>query len=232
MLRGTVAINIFVGVIAIYLIWKLVEALQMELLSEILGQFIGVGVIALLIVFQQELRKFLLMIGTTRVKGKGKKWFKRFGTVKEEDKVAVNIDQLMVAIEELSKRNLGAIIVLNMQSKLSFYCQSGTSIKAQISAGLIEAIFQKTSPLHDGAMILVDGRIEAAGCVLPVSDNKELSNRLGTRHRATMGITEQSDAIAVCVSEETGEVSFAKEGKLLQDMQLERLRKLLIGYQS
>ena len=232
LMRGTVAINIFIGVIALYLIWKLVEAMRMELLSEILGQFIGVGVIAVLIVFQQELRKFLLMIGTTRIKGQNGKWWQRFGIKSAQELDEEMIDEIMSAVAELSKRKLGAIIVFSVQSKLGFYCQSGTKISSQVSAYLIESIFQKNSPLHDGALIIVDGKIEAAGCVLPVSDDKTLPSRLGTRHRATVGITEQTDAIAVAISEETGEISFAKEGKLLNNLQQERLKTLLLKYLS
>ena len=142
------------------------------------------------------------------------------------------IDEIMSAVAELSKRKLGAIIVFSVQSKLGFYCQSGTKISSQVSAYLIESIFQKNSPLHDGALIIVDGKIEAAGCVLPVSDDKTLPSRLGTRHRATVGITEQTDAIAVAISEETGEISFAKEGKLLNNLQQERLKTLLLKYLS
>ncbi len=230
LVKGTVAINIFIGVIAIYLLWKLVEAMQMELLSEILGQFIGVGVIAIIIVFQQELRKFLLVIGTTRFNKGGDKWYQFFTTGPKPEENEELVSSIVKAVENLAEYKLGAILVINISSKLGYYTQTGEEIDAKINQALIESIFQKTSPLHDGALIVVNGRAAAAGCVLPVSDNKNLPSRLGTRHRATLGITEHTDALAICVSEESGKISFAKEGKLLHEIQPDRLKSLLMRY--
>jgi diadenylate cyclase len=228
LVKGTVAINIFVGVIAIYLLWKLVEALQMELLSEILGQFIGVGVIALLIVFQQELRKFLLIIGTTGFKPKkgsffgSMKWAKNTKSTPDTD-----IESILLACKELSQTYTGALIVINRNSKLRFFVETGDAIEAPLSVQLLKSIFYKNSPLHDGAVIISGNRIEAARCVLPVSDNPKIPARYGMRHRASIGITEQSDAISIAVSEETGELSYAKEGHMKSRLTIDELKSYL-----
>ena len=212
LLRGTVAINILIGIIAIFLIWRIVDALKMELLSEILGAFISVGFIALIVIFQQEIRRFLLALGTPTFlkKRKGKFLFWNFDM---QYKANLDIDKIIVACQRMADAKEGALIVITEMNELQQFVETGVQIDAQISPHLIENIFYKNSPLHDGALIISHNKIVAAGCILPVSDNSELPPRMGLRHRAAIGITEQSDAIAIVVSEQNGKISYCKEGK-------------------
>lgn len=214
MVRGTIAIRIFVGIFTIYLFWKIVEALHMELLSEILGQFIGVGVIVLIIVFQQELRNFLLMIGNTNFLNQS--LFKgnifHFGK-KEGEEIPLNIDELTHACINMSNSKTGALIIISYSHDIDIYLGSGEIINARVSSALLESVFWKNTPLHDGAVLIRDNTILAARCVLPVSESSDLSASLGMRHRAAMGVSEQSSAISLIVSEQTGAISTIKEGK-------------------
>ncbi len=223
LLKGTVAINILVGVAAIYLIWKLVEILHMRLLSEILGQFIGVGVVALIVVFQQEVRKFLLYVGTTNF-GKQAHLARMFRWARREDEVQLDISQIIAACQVLSAQKTGALLVFIRKSQLGTFEQTGDRIDAELSSRLLESIFQKESPLHDGAVIIGGNRILAARCVLPVSDNSSLPSRLGMRHRAALGISERTDAVALSVSEQTGEVSISVEGQIFHRLSFEELQ--------
>ncbi len=225
LVRGTVAIKIFVGIAAIYLVWKLVEALQMELLSEILGQFIGVGVLAVIIVFQQELRKFLLMIGNTRFFSK--EGIMKFKWVTEENTVEVNIYAIVEACEQMAKSMTGAIIVVTKESSLSSYIETGELIQAKTSASLLQNIFFKNSPMHDGAVIVTGDKVMAARCVLPVIENDSFPAHLGMRHRAAAGITENTDCLAIIVSEERGKISLSKEGKLEISLTADQLKERL-----
>ncbi|PJA08729.1 MAG: TIGR00159 family protein [Flavobacteriales bacterium CG_4_10_14_0_2_um_filter_32_8] len=227
LVKGTVAIRIFLGILAVYLFWKIVSALQMELLSEILGQFIGVGVLALIIVFQQEIRRFLLMIGNNRFFSNGKNGsFLRllsFGETKNK----LNIAQIIIAVTNLSKTKTGALIVLDLNSELKFYTASGEKLSSAISAALLESIFFKNSPLHDGGVIIENNRITAARCILPVSDNQEFPDHFGLRHRAAAGITENSQSFSIIISEETGKISTAKAGKISYNISIEELNEKL-----
>lgn len=227
LVKGTVAISIFTGMLSIYLLWLIVKALQMQLLGTILGQFIGVGVIALIIVFQQELRKFLLLVGNT---GFFPKIFTSDGLFKLSDvrkKSDLDIAAIVKACKMMSQSKTGAIIVLARQSNLSFYYNTGESIHAAVSQRLIESIFYKNSPLHDGAIIVENNEIIAARCVLPISENSNFPANLGMRHRAALGITESTDAIAIAVSEQTGEIALAKENDLQLHLSPEMLREHL-----
>lgn len=228
LVKGTVAINILVGIVLFYALWLLIKALNMQLFGSILGKFIDVGFIALLIVFQQELRRFLLFIGTTNIFTKGKlgkglfdfKW--QMGTTQNLD-----ITAIIKACKNMSENKTGAIIILTKNTELNFYANTGDAIDAKVSVRMIESIFYKNSPLHDGAVIISDNTIKAARCVLPVTENDSFPAHLGMRHRAAVGITENTDAIAIVVSEQTGEISFAKEGELKHALSQERLRELL-----
>ena len=208
LVRGTVAIKIFVGISAIYLLWKLVEALQMDLLSEILGQFIGVGVLAVIIVFQQELRKFLLMIGNTKFFSK--EGIMKFKWVSEENTVEVNINAVVDACKEMASNMTGAIIIITKQNSLSSYIDTGELIQAKNSSSLLQNIFFKNSPMHDGAVIITGNKLMAARCILPVIENDTFPSHLGMRHRAAAGITENTDCIAIIVSEERGKYLLLK----------------------
>ncbi len=213
LLRGTAAINIFLGIVSIFLIWKLVTALQMALLSEILGAFVSVGFIALIIIFQPEIRQFLLALGTPNFVRKHKNRL-RFLGIRFLEETENDFSMLKETCDSLSQKKTGALIILRRQNKLFEYVQTGVKIDAKISKNLIENIFFKNSPLHDGAMIIGDNRIIAAGCILPVSQKLDLPGRPGLRHRAGIGITELSDSIAIIISEETGNISVAVGGDL------------------
>ena len=214
LVKGTVAINIFIGLSLIYLLWKLVSAFHFQLLSEILGQFIGLGVIILAIVFQQELRKFLILIGKGKII-KNNKLFKV--TFSKELEIKLNTSIVSKACENMSTTKTG---------DLGVFSESGVEINAQISEPIIDSIFYKNSPLHDGAMIIRNNKIISARCVLPISNNN-LPKNLGMRHRAAVGITEESDVVAIIVSEETGHISYGKEGELFIERSAEQLKQFL-----
>ncbi|HBF21909.1 MAG: TIGR00159 family protein [Owenweeksia sp.] len=207
LIRGTVAINIFLGVAAIYLIWKLVEALQMELLSEILGKFIGVGVLALVIVFQQEIRRFLLVLGSTNFTRR-RKFLKQLKWLRSDEQ-ELDLEEIEVACINMARSKTGALIVIERQSQLGFYSETGTVINGRLSSRMLESIFFKNAPLHDGAVIISGDRIVAAGCILPVTEKTTIPRRFGLRHRAGIGVAEKTDALAIVISEETGDISFA-----------------------
>ena len=226
--RGTTAVNIFIGIVSIYFFWLVVKALNMQLLSTILGQFIGVGVIALIIVFQEELRKFLLLIGTNGIINKNyfsKNWFKMSFEAKVSE--SLDINSIAKACKNMSDSKTGAIIVISNKTDLGFYSNTGDKINAKVSLRLLESIFYKNSPLHDGAVVIVGNTIHSARCVLPVSENNEFPSNLGMRHRAAVGITEVTDAFAIAVSEQTGEIAFSKDGSLMQHLTADDLRKIL-----
>jgi diadenylate cyclase len=228
LVKGTVAINIFVGILLVYVLWMIVKALDMQLFGNILGKFIDVGVIVLIIVFQQELRRFLLFIGTTdffnkKSWGKGLFYFK--WQVSNAEKTDVGV--LVKALQNMAEAKTGAILVITTNSELKFYINTGDSIEAKISVKLLESIFYKNSPLHDGAVIITGNTIKAARCILPVTEDINFPSHLGMRHRAAVGITENSDALAIIVSEQTGEISFAKEGQLRNGLSYQELRELM-----
>ncbi len=234
LVKGSLAVNILLGLISVYLMWLVVDALELRLLSKILGQFIGVGVITLIILFQPEIRRFLLMIGkNTAFSNKG--WIRRFflkGVAKDAEDVGY-IRESLEAAEALAAQMTGALIVFARTSELQFFANSGTPIDAHVSARLLESIFQKSSPLHDGAVIIASKRVKAASCVLPVSENQDLPEELGLRHRSGIGISEHSDAIVLIVSEETGSISLATNGHLEQNLTRDKIyRKLLRALQE
>ena len=224
LVKGTVAVNILTGIIAVYFIWFWVRMLKMELLSKILGQFIGVGVIAIIIVFQQEIRKFLLLIGTSNLFNKSRFAKSLFSIGSDKKKqFPVELNTIAKACRNMSDSKTGAIIVIETNSDLSFYAKTGDSIDAKISTKLIESIFFKNSPLHDGAIIISGNLIQAARCVLPVSENPSFPANLGMRHRAAAGITEVTSSIAIVVSEQTGEIAISSEGELLLNIPPDKL---------
>lgn len=214
LLKGTAAINIFLGIVTIFLIWKIVTALQMVLLGEILGAFVSVGFIALIIIFQPEIRQFLLALGTPKFIIKFRKKYSFLGKRISEIKFHDWETTLSNTCFSLGKKNTGALIVITRQHNLFEYIQTGVRLDALLSQALIENIFFKNSPLHDGAVIISGEKIKAAGCILPVTKKLDLPGRPGLRHRAGLGVAEQSDAIAIIVSEESGHVSVAHEGHL------------------
>ncbi len=227
LIRGTVAINIFLGIFVLYLFWLVVRALNMELLSSILGQIIGVGVIALIIVFQQEIRRFLLLIGS-RYFSKNRFSLERFLMIKgSKFESPVNIEAIVRASRNMSENKLGGIIVITQKSNLQLYAETGDIINAETSSRLIENIFFKNSPLHDGAMIIKNNLIYAVRCILPLTEKTDLPAHYGLRHRAALGIGEITDALVVIISEETGKISFIKAGDLFEGISTQKLRELL-----
>ncbi len=231
LIRGTVAINIFIGVAAIYLFWKLVEALQMELLTEILGNFMGVGFIALVIVFQQEIRKFLLLLGSTSFTRR-RRFLKQLKLLRDDDENPLDLDEVINACRHMSAHKTGALIVIERKSGLGSYSDTGTIINASINSRLLESIFNKYSPLHDGAVIISGDKAVAASCILPVTEKTTLPRRFGLRHRAAIGIAEKTDALAIVVSEETGDISLAVDDEFENKLSLSDLRQELERYLS
>jgi diadenylate cyclase len=213
LIKGTVAINIFLGIIAIYLVWKLVELFEMELLSEILGQFISVGVIALIVVFQQEIRKFLLHLGTPNFISKGPRRFMFWKVGKVKDNTDL-VSKIVTTCRDLSASMTGGLIILTRKNELQEVIDTGDFINSEVSEALIETIFFKNTPLHDGAVVISGNRIKAARCVLPLTRKLDFPPEYGLRHRAALGITESTDAVAIVISEQTGKISHCVDGEL------------------
>ena len=211
LLKGTVAINIVIGVAIIFVIWKITEVLNMEMLSGILGTLLGGGVIALIIVFQQEIRKFLLMIGTTNFTNK-RNFLKQLKFLQTEIGSEINTEIIINACQSLSKSKTGALIVIERTNTLDFLINTGDNMNALVNEAILESIFYKNSPLHDGALIIRDNFIVATRVVLPISDNTKIPARFGLRHKAAIGVSEKTDAVCLLVSEETGEISYIKDG--------------------
>lgn len=228
LMRGRLAANIFVGVLGMYMLYLVVRALKMELLSAVLGQFMGVGLIAILIVFQPDIRKFLLMTGKSA--SLTERLIYWLVGKKETKRNTLNMNPIVETAKFLGASNTGALIVFAKNADLKFYIESGDLIDAEISKRLLISIFQKHSPLHDGAVIIAGGRIKAARCILPVSDQHDIPARLGLRHRAAIGMTEATDSIVVIVSEETGEVSLAVHGQLHNKLSKAELKTKLNYY--
>jgi len=230
LLRGSVAIKIFLGFLSIYLVYLLVSALRMELLSIILGQFMGVGVIAAIINFAPEIRKFLLIIGRSSFLS-NENFFQELLFWKKRESNAFNINPIIEASKSLSGTNTGALMVLSSSTELKFYAESGDILDAQISKRLLISIFNKYSPLHDGAVIIYNGKVKAARCILPVTE-REVPAQFGLRHRAGIGMSEATDTLVLIISEETGQVSLAKNGKILHNLSFQELRELINDYLS
>ncbi|WP_439130424.1 diadenylate cyclase CdaA [Polaribacter sp.] len=228
LLKGTVAINIFIGIALIFLIWKVTQALKMEMLSGILGYLLSGGVIALIIVFQQEIRKFLLMIGTTNFSNK-RSFLKQLKFLQNEIGSEVEAEKIVKACSNMSKTKTGALIVIERTNSLDFLINTGDQMNALVNEVILESIFFKNSPLHDGATIIRDNYVVATRVVLPISDSTKIPARFGLRHRAAIGVSEKTDAICLLVSEETGEISYIKDGEFVlyttQDELIEKIKK-------
>ena len=227
LVKGTAAINVLIGIIIIYLIWKLTDVLNMNLFSNLLGQFIGVGVLALIVVFQQEIRKFLLMLGSNNLTN-NKLYFKYINIFKPSREISqMNIDEFLKSCDKLINNKTGALFVIERNNSLDFIKNTGDDLYLEISSPIIESIFFKNSPLHDGAVIVDGNFITAARVILPVSENKNISSRLGLRHRAAFGITEKTDAIAIVISEENGKINFIKNGEIFPHKNSENLKTMI-----
>lgn len=227
LVRGTTAINIFLGLAFIYVVYIIVRAFELKLLGSILGKFVNVGVIAIMVVFQQEIRKFLLYIGSNEfLKNRNWKNVLKFSSTLQND-LYLDIKEVSEACFNMSDTKTGALIIVSRRSDLKFYIQSGTNIDSVVNSKVIENIFFKNSPLHDGAVIIKDNRVVAARCVLPVTERENFPAHYGMRHRAAVGVTEVSDAIAITVSEQTGAVSLTVGGEINANLNKEKLEYLL-----
>lgn len=207
-------------VLALVVLAWLTDAMKMHTLSWILNEFLAIGLLAFVVLFQPELRRMLDHLGSVKVGF-------LFGASKPVQEMEGVIDQTVMACEIMSRERVGALIVFAREQRLEEYFKTGTQIDGQVSEQLLRNIFFKNSPLHDGAVIIRDGRVAAAGCVLPLSENYRLSADLGTRHRAGVGMSEASDAVVVIISEENGTISVAVGGMLKRHLAPQTLEKLL-----
>ncbi len=229
LVKGSVAMNILAGLLLVYFVWKIVDIAHMRMLSEILNQFISVGVLALIIVFQPEIRKFLIVLGqqaSTGINRNSKNGlFKIFTSSSSEE---INIEEIIQACGNMSASLTGAIIAITRNNKLEEEIKTGQEINGVISSPLIESIFYKNNPLHDGAVIITNNVLKAARCVLRITEKTSFPAEYGLRHRAGVGITEQTDSFVIIVSEQTGKIAIADDGKVRFDVSLIELKRLLL----
>ncbi len=226
LLKGTVAVNIFIGIAIVFVMWKLTQVLKMEMLSGILGALIGGGAIALIVVFQQEIRKFLLMLGSSDFASR-RKFMRQLKFLKTEIHQNIDVASIIKACEHLSKNKSGALIVLEKTNNLDFVGNTGDHMYAKVNIPILESIFFKNSPLHDGAIIIRNNFIIATRVVLPLSTDT-LPSKFGLRHRAAVGITERTDALCVLVSEETGKISYIKDGEIISDKSPNEITEMIL----
>ncbi|WP_347157376.1 diadenylate cyclase CdaA [Pontibacter chitinilyticus] len=222
LLTGSVALKIFLGLLSVYLLYLVVRAAGMELLTIILGQFMGVGVLAAIIVFQPEIRRFLLLIGKTTAFNNDR-LFRSFPW-RRETAEKISLTPFIEAAKSLAAKNTGALIVFARSSELKYYAESGDLIDAIVSKRLLISIFNKNSPLHDGAVIIANNRVKAARCILPVTENNDVPASMGLRHRAAIGLTEVTDSVVLVVSEETGQVALVRNGEVFRNLSSADLR--------
>ena len=228
LIRGSIAMNIFLGILALYLVYLIVRAAEMELLATILGQFMGVGVLAMIILFQPEIRKFLLVIG--RGTEFRENIFKTIANWRHDYHDDFDVNEVIEAAKSLKATKTGALIVFSRDTELKFYAQTGDALDATVNKRLLLSIFNKNSPLHDGAVIIYKGRIKAARCVLPVTENDHLPAHYGLRHRAAVGMSENTDTLVLAISEETGRLILARNGKYLRLIKLKHVEKKVLDY--
>ena len=228
LVKGTVAINIFIGIVIVYLIWKLTDLLNMDVLSNLLGKFISVGFFALIVVFQQEIRKFLLLLGSTNFTNRRNvvRYFKFLNQNKDSSNLDINV--LINSCSEMSKRKTGAIIVLQRSNTLDFTLNESNITLIKLTPQVLETIFFKNSPLHDGAIIIENNQITATRVILPVSDSSDVPSRYGLRHRAALGISEKTDSLIIVISEQTGKLVYVKNGEFIKINSTSELKEKLI----
>jgi uncharacterized protein (TIGR00159 family) len=227
-LRGTSAIRIFIGILTFVVIWLTVTFIfQMQLMGAIMNQIINVGVIALIVLFQDEIRQFLTMLGS-RNNFVMRLFGKLFSTAKSPI-VDSEVMQIVIACKNMARAKIGALIIIQREISLQNVEITGDLINANINSRLIENIFFKNSPLHDGAMVIANNKITAAGCILPVTHSLNIPKELGLRHRAALGISEKTDAQAIIISEETGRISLAEKGRFRLNLTPEDLESILFN---
>jgi uncharacterized protein (TIGR00159 family) len=228
LIRGTAAFSIFLGIFLIYISWLVVKTLNMELISALLGQIIGVGVIALIIVFQQEVRRFLLVLGNRYISRSRFSFTRIFSSVGEDKDTPGVAEEIVRACESMASKKTGALIVIGRKSSLDLFTEGGEMLNARISAELLETIFFKNAPLHDGAVLIEGGVILAARCPLPITDQVSIPQHFGMRHRAAVGMSEHSDAMVVVVSEESGHITAVISGEIRENITPNELRNVLL----
>ena len=233
LMKGTGAANIFIGILAFIVGWYLVvRVFKMELLGAILDRVISVGAIALIVIFQNEIRRFFSRIGSRQ----NWKFFSKiqhfFKPNNKKQPLTFPIMKVVLACRNMARTKTGALIVIARNANLREYSESGEIIDADINTRLIENIFFKNSPLHDGALIIANERIESAAAILPVSQNPDIPRHVGLRHRSALGISEKTDAIAIIVSEETGTISIAMDDTLSLNITAEQLERTLASHLS
>lgn len=224
LLRGTGAVKIFFGIFIVFIIWTVARYFHLTMFADVLGKIFSVGLIALIVIYQPEIRKFLTYIGNTR--------FTRFIENRRKRKLsaedyAEDIDSIVRACKRMASSKTGALIIVARTTPLYDYLETGEKIDSLISRELLENIFFKNSPLHDGAVIIKNHRIAAARCILPVSKEENLSSDLGLRHRSAIGSTQLTDALAIVVSEQTGQISLCQQGKITRDISPTVLTQML-----
>lgn len=227
LLRRSRSLYVFVGIVIFVLLYFLVcHVFNMRLLGGIISELYGAGIIALIVIFQEEIRRFFYTLGANQ---SVKKFISSFHTEQQEQKMSgkEQIMPIVLACMSMARHEVGALIVIEKDQRLDDVMQSGDIIDAKITQRLIENIFFKNSPLHDGAMIISNGRIKAAGCILPVSHDYDIPKELGLRHRAAMGVSQESDALAIVVSEQTGRIAVAEGGRFHLRMTAEQLEQML-----
>ena len=225
LMKSSGSINIFTGILVFIVIWVIVsQVLQMRLLGSIFDKLVSVGVIALIVLFQEEIRRFLLTLGSRH---HSSSWFRFLRGNKKTETSKEDIMPIVMACLNMSKGKVGALIVIEKNFPLDDIVRTGDVIDANINQRLIENIFFKNSPLHDGAMIISNKRIKAAGCILPESHNLDIPKELGLRHRAALGVSQETDALAIIVSEETGGISIAYHGQFHLKLTAEELERML-----
>jgi uncharacterized protein (TIGR00159 family) len=227
LVRGSVAINIFIGIVIVWGFWKLTELLGMKMISSMVGAFMQVGLIALIIVFQQEIRKFLLMIGSTSFANR-RNYLRHFNFLKQQGlSTSTNVEAILNACQNMANTKTGALFVIERAQPLDFIKSSGDKMYIEITQPIIESIFYKNSPLHDGAAVIANNYIVATRVILPVSNERNIPLHYGLRHRAAVGITEKTDAVAIVVSEETGIISYIRDSEFVKFNDLTELSSIL-----
>ncbi|SCZ02797.1 diadenylate cyclase CdaA [Alkaliphilus peptidifermentans] len=221
LIRETRAEQLIKGILVLLIATQISDWLQLHVINWILRNTMTVGLIALLIVFQPELRRALEYIGRT-------KFLTKSIVDIQDEEIRMTVDEIIEAAGSLSRQKIGALVVIERETGLNEVVETGTAINGKISRGLLINIFMPNTPLHDGAVVVRKTEIMAAGCLLPLTDNQNLSKELGTRHRAAIGITERSDSIVVIVSEETGAISMAEKGNLKRFLDIDSLKALLM----
>jgi len=228
LMKESRSLNVFMGIIVFVVLWLVVsQVLEMRLLGSIMDKLVSVGVIGLIVLFQDDIRKFLYNLGAHERVRFFKRFFSNTDNKRNQEELKQIIMPIVMACLGMSKRKVGALIVIERDMPLDDIVMTGELIDATISQQLIENIFFKNSPLHDGAMIISNKRIKAAGCILPVSHDLDIPKELGLRHRAALGVSQETDGIAIVVSEETGGISVAIQSDLQLRLTAEKLESIL-----